>query len=115
MIELVSAERCIGCNICVRVCPRDVFDATENGVPTIARQDDCQTCFMCELYCPTDALYVAPYADELAGVSEEILVAGDEMGSFAREMGWRRGKIGGTDGDPTYLIPAGGQPRMRSQ
>jgi ferredoxin len=21
---------------------------------------DCQTCFMCELYCPADALYVAP-------------------------------------------------------
>jgi NAD-dependent dihydropyrimidine dehydrogenase PreA subunit len=55
MIELVSETRCIGCDICVNVCPTNVFDATPDGVPVIARKSDCQTCFMCELYCPTDA------------------------------------------------------------
>ncbi|MBM7488075.1 NAD-dependent dihydropyrimidine dehydrogenase PreA subunit [Bradyrhizobium canariense] len=34
------------------------------GIPVIARQDDCQTCFLCELYCPEDALWVSPFADE---------------------------------------------------
>jgi len=59
MIELVSANRCTGCNICVAVCPVNVFDASPDGPPVIARQSSCQTCFMCEIYCPVDALFVA--------------------------------------------------------
>ena len=63
MIELVSEDRCIRCDICERVCPAIVFDRDASGLPVIARQDDCQTCFLCEIYCPTDALYVSPIAD----------------------------------------------------
>ena len=36
----------------------------------IARQNDCQTCFLCEIYCPTDALYVAPDAEGPTAVCE---------------------------------------------
>ena len=28
--------------------------------PRIARQEVCQTCFICEAHCPEDAMYVAP-------------------------------------------------------
>ncbi|KAA0972159.1 ferredoxin family protein [Aureimonas fodinaquatilis] len=105
MIELVSSDRCIECNICVRICPRNVFDAVAESIPVIARQEDCQTCFMCELYCPTDALYVAPEADHSITVSEEMLIKSASLGSYARELGWRRGKAAGTSEDPTYLIP----------
>jgi NAD-dependent dihydropyrimidine dehydrogenase PreA subunit len=62
VIEVVSAERCVTCDLCIAVCPTDVFERGPAGVPVIARQGDCQTCFMCEAYCPTDALYVAPLA-----------------------------------------------------
>ena len=62
MIEIVSKTRCIACDICVRACPADVFDPVPGSEPVIARQEDCQTCFLCEIYCPTDALYVAPNA-----------------------------------------------------
>ncbi|MFN9651039.1 MAG: 4Fe-4S dicluster domain-containing protein, partial [Pseudanabaena sp.] len=48
MIELVSATRCIQCNICVSVCPTNVFERVVNAPPVIARQSSCQTCFMCE-------------------------------------------------------------------
>ena len=35
------------------------------------------TCFLCEIYCPTDALYVAPGAEGPTAVSEaEIVSAG---------------------------------------
>ncbi|MGV6875311.1 4Fe-4S binding protein [Pseudochelatococcus sp. B33] len=105
MIELVSTDRCIACNICVRVCPRNVFDAVEDDIPVIARQDDCQTCFMCELYCPTDALYVAPEAERSIAVAEDVLIERAHLGSYARELGWRRGKPAGTADDPTHLIP----------
>jgi NAD-dependent dihydropyrimidine dehydrogenase PreA subunit len=58
VIELVVATSCTQCNECVKVCPSNVFDAVPGGVPVIARQDDCQTCYMCEMYCAADALFV---------------------------------------------------------
>ncbi|MEJ1976980.1 MAG: 4Fe-4S binding protein [Acetobacteraceae bacterium] len=38
MIELLVAERCTACNICVQVCPTNVFDAVPGDKPAIARQ-----------------------------------------------------------------------------
>ena len=70
VIEIVSEERCTGCDRCVRICPTDVFDAVPGGAPVIARPDACQTRFMCELYCPVDALYVAPDADTHPEITE---------------------------------------------
>jgi ferredoxin len=93
MIELVSATRCIECNLCVKVCPTNVFDEVEGAAPIIARQEDCQTCFMCEAYCPVDALYVAPFADNPFAVSEEEVVGSDEMGSWRRTLGWGSGRV----------------------
>jgi NAD-dependent dihydropyrimidine dehydrogenase PreA subunit len=87
MIELVSAARCITCNKCVQVCPMNVFDAVEDAPPAIARKQDCQTCFMCEPYCPTDALYVAPEAETTTLVDEERLAERGLLGSY-RLAGW---------------------------
>ncbi|AGB45639.1 ferredoxin family protein [Mesorhizobium sp. B2-3-14] len=104
MIEIVSATRCIECDICVKVCPTNVFDATEHGAPVIARQDDCQTCFLCEIYCPTDALYVAEAAEGPTGITEAEVEARLLFGSYARALGWTRGKAGGSEFDPTHRI-----------
>jgi NAD-dependent dihydropyrimidine dehydrogenase PreA subunit len=87
MIELISESRCIGCNKCVQACPMNVFDAVKGGIPVIARQEDCQTCYMCELYCPTDALYVAPEAAALTSPGESDIEAKGLFGSFRRQ-GW---------------------------
>jgi NAD-dependent dihydropyrimidine dehydrogenase PreA subunit len=103
MIEVVSESRCVECDICVKVCPANVFDATD-GVPVIARQDDCQTCFLCEIYCPTDALYVAERADGPLSITEEEVEARDLFGSYSRALGWKRGKPGGSQLDPTHRI-----------
>jgi NAD-dependent dihydropyrimidine dehydrogenase PreA subunit len=88
MIELVSEERCTQCNICVAVCPVNVFDAVPDGPPVIARQGDCQTCFMCELYCPVDALYVAEDAERPRAVDEASLRQASHLGSYRRAIGW---------------------------
>jgi len=92
MIEMISETRCIGCNQCVRVCPTNVFDKTEDGIPVIARQDDCQTCFMCELYCPVDALYVAPDADGLIAEDEAELERRGLLGGYREKVGWGPGR-----------------------
>jgi NAD-dependent dihydropyrimidine dehydrogenase PreA subunit len=97
MIELVSASRCISCNICVKVCPTNVFDARPDEAPVIARQSDCQTCFLCEAYCPVDALFVSPDAHKHVEVSEEQLAQRGDLGSYRRALGWSLG------GDPAAL------------
>jgi NAD-dependent dihydropyrimidine dehydrogenase PreA subunit len=99
MIEVVSAERCIGCDKCVHVCPTNVFDRGADGIPVIARQDDCQTCFMCEAYCPVDALFVAPTTHPQpadAPLRDESRLAGsDLLGSYRARIGWGRGRTPG--------------------
>lgn len=96
MIELVSEARCIKCDVCIRVCPTNVFDHGEDRLPVIAHQDKCQTCFMCEAWCPTDALFVAPQAVPVAEGSvfrdEAWLIEHDLLGSYRREIGWAKGR-----------------------
>lgn len=105
MIELLSEERCTGCNLCVRACPTNVFEAREGDIPIIARPDDCQTCFMCELYCPAHALYVSPLAEQHLSVDEQALAA-ETLGGYARAMGWKGAKPQGADRDPTFRFRA---------
>jgi len=101
VIEIVSQERCTGCNICVRVCPTNVFDASDDGAPVIARQEDCQTCFQCEAYCPADALFVAPLRtpspEESVWRDEAALVASGQLGLYRARVGW---------GDPAPPLPS---------
>jgi NAD-dependent dihydropyrimidine dehydrogenase PreA subunit len=103
MIELVSESRCITCNKCVQVCPMNVFDAVKDAPPIIARQADCQTCFMCELYCPTDALYVAPDSGQAVTVSEQRIVADGFLGSY-RHNGWAIAVGGSRPMDQSYAL-----------
>lgn len=88
MIELLSKDKCIECNLCVSVCPTNVFSKVENETPIIKRQEDCQTCFMCELYCPVDALYVAPEADWNVSVNEKQLEEKGLLGGYREKVGW---------------------------
>ncbi len=106
MIEIVSSARCTACNICVRVCPANVFDIVADAPPTIARQDDCQTCFLCEIYCPEDALYVAPDAEGPIAITEDEIDRRGLFGSYARALGWKKGRLGGTSDDTTWELRA---------
>jgi NAD-dependent dihydropyrimidine dehydrogenase PreA subunit len=96
VIELINAQRCTNCNICVRICPTDVFDRTADGPPRIARQEVCQTCFMCEVHCPEDAMYVAPMRTPAEPGSphldEQRLLDEGYFGSYRARLGWGAGR-----------------------
>jgi NAD-dependent dihydropyrimidine dehydrogenase PreA subunit len=103
MIEVIDAERCTSCDICVNVCPTNVFDKT-GGIPVIARQGDCQTCFLCELYCPEDALFVSPFADEPQQIDLAALKQAATMGSCRRAVGWTDETSDRRGIDRSYLL-----------
>jgi NAD-dependent dihydropyrimidine dehydrogenase PreA subunit len=110
VIEVVSAERCVTCDVCIKVCPTDVFDRGPGGLPIIARQSDCQTCFMCEANCPTDALYVSPLTgpapDGSPHTDEVALAAADAFGLYRRYVGWGNGRTPGARLDTNHIFTA---------
>jgi NAD-dependent dihydropyrimidine dehydrogenase PreA subunit len=115
MIEVVSEDRCIECDKCIQVCPTNVFDRGADGLPVIARQSDCQTCFMCEAYCPVDALFVAPDSRPLPDgdplKDEQHLIASGLLGSYRAALGWGHGR---TPGAAVAVGPALPPPRISS-
>lgn len=104
MIERIDAERCTACNICVEVCPTRVFDAVSRTPPAIARQSDCQSCFMCELYCPVDALYVAPQTTPLTASEREQLPPPAQWGGYRRSVGWHQRDASTAGSDLSYHL-----------
>ncbi len=88
MIAHIFEELCTGCNACVPACPTHVLDPGATGTPVIARLEQCQTCFLCELYCPVDAIYVG--ADQRApeAFDPEAIKASGQLGRLRRDYGW---------------------------
>jgi NAD-dependent dihydropyrimidine dehydrogenase PreA subunit len=118
VIELIDIERCTRCNVCVRVCPTDVFDRVPGAPPRIARQDACQTCFMCEIHCPDDAMYVAPlrHPAPVGSVHLDLpeLKARGYLGGFRHRLGWGEGlQPPSTDAELHALAAVG--PRLLDQ
>ena len=49
----IVTDACIGCGICVEVCPRGNYKLTSQGVTT---EGDCEFCFACIQNCPQKAI-----------------------------------------------------------
>jgi NAD-dependent dihydropyrimidine dehydrogenase PreA subunit len=89
MIAHIFEDLCDGCNNCVVACPTHVLDVS-SGAPVIARLDQCQTCYMCELYCASDAIYVAPEQDKVDIIDPEAIRASGHLGRTRHDHGWDR-------------------------
>ncbi len=51
----MDRERCIGCGMCVEVCPHGVF-GIEQGKAVLLDRDGCMECGACSRNCPTAAV-----------------------------------------------------------
>lgn len=53
----LEQEACIGCGMCLAVCPHEVF-AMEHGKARIIDHDACMECGACRMNCPGGAVWV---------------------------------------------------------
>ena len=52
---VVNGDKCVGCGLCVSLCPRDALKAW--GLCHVD-VDKCNECLVCLDYCPVDALAI---------------------------------------------------------
>lgn len=50
--------KCIGCGLCIEVCPHAVLGLDDSGRVSIREKDACMECGACYRNCPTEALFV---------------------------------------------------------
>jgi ferredoxin len=53
----LDGEKCVGCGMCLLVCPHAVLSLT-NGKVDVIKRDACMECGACAQNCPVNALYV---------------------------------------------------------
>ncbi len=53
----LNREKCMGCGMCVAVCPHAVFNLA-NGKVDIEHRDACMECGACAKNCPAEAISV---------------------------------------------------------
>ena len=53
----LNQEKCMGCGMCLLVCPRAVLNLTKGKIE-IANRDACMECGACARNCPAEALNV---------------------------------------------------------
>ncbi len=55
----VDRQRCIGCGLCVEVCPHRLFSLTAVGLE-VSDRNLCMECGACAHNCPVQAITVSP-------------------------------------------------------
>ena len=68
----LDIEKCIGCGMCVTVCPHAVF-SVENRTAHVEDRDACMECGACATNCPADAIQVRAGVGCAAGIMRSAL------------------------------------------
>lgn len=56
MPPVIDAESCKRCNLCVSICPTNLFVAVPDSPPEVAYPEECWHCNACVLDCPAKAI-----------------------------------------------------------
>jgi len=72
-----NSELCVGCGMCVNVCPHAVF-IIEDHKAKIINRDDCIECGACQLNCPVDAITVDSGAGCASAMIRAVLTGSKE-------------------------------------
>ena len=54
----LEQEACIGCGMCLTVCPQEVFAMENDKKVRVSEQDACMECGACMMNCPVGAIWV---------------------------------------------------------
>ncbi|PIS29037.1 ferredoxin [Candidatus Saganbacteria bacterium CG08_land_8_20_14_0_20_45_16] len=68
----LDKDKCLGCSMCVNVCPHAVFEMRNKKAEIIDR-DSCMECGACAKNCPTQAITVKSGVGCAAGIINGIL------------------------------------------
>ncbi len=52
----INLSWCKACNLCIALCPTQVFEPDHDGKPVQARPDSCTQCSICWIHCPDLAI-----------------------------------------------------------
>ncbi len=63
----LNVDKCIGCGMCVVVCPHNVF-ALQEKKATVLDLDRCMECGACQTNCVAEAIYVKKGVGCAAGI-----------------------------------------------
>ncbi len=64
----IIEEDCIGCNMCIEVCPATPTVFEMNGITAaVVDTDACERCMLCVDNCPTDCIKMAKLEDTVGG------------------------------------------------
>ena len=87
---VVDEERCKACGICIKACPKNVFDQREDGLAVVAREEDCIGCHICDRLCPDFAITVVEKGDKPLSDEEatKLNIARNYVRSYVPRFVW---------------------------
>ncbi len=68
LVAVTSADKCVGCGLCIEVCPARVRGQLGKEGKVQAKIKSCAGCGKCENECPKDAIEIIPYSDAILKV-----------------------------------------------
>ena len=75
-VARVNEELCVGCGICMKLCPYDAIARTEDGLAHV-REVVCKGCGLCGASCPEQAITILHFTNDQILAQIKVLMEGE--------------------------------------